>query len=263
MLKAALNGVEIYYEVHGNGFPVLFTHGFAGTTWMWHPQTPVLSQNYKLILWDAPGHGKSQSPPLTHQYSADILVDDICQLLQLLNVEKAVVGGLSMGGYLSLRFYLRHPDMVAALILMNTGPGYRNLANMTEWNQEQERRARLLETRGVEAFADDPATVALNTYTPRHLMLRQNPVGLAHMARQVVGQHDTLVIAALGDIKVPTLIVVGDRDTPFLKSSEYMAKAIAGAEYVVIPNAGHASNIDNAGAFNKAVLGFLSKHTLG
>ena len=57
MPKATINGVELYYEAHGNGFPVVFTHGFAGTTWMWHPQTPVLAQTYKFIFWDARGHG--------------------------------------------------------------------------------------------------------------------------------------------------------------------------------------------------------------
>jgi len=262
MPTAMINEAELYYEVHGDGFPLVFTHGFAGTTWMWHPQTPVLLQRYKFIFWDARGHGQSASPHSRDQYSADIVVDDLYQLLRLLNVEKAVVGGLSMGGYLSLRFYMCHPEMVAALILMDTGPGYRNPAHMAEWNEEQERRARLLETQGIEAFVDDVATATLDTYTPRDLMLRQNPVGLAHMARKVAAQHDSRVISSLGDVKVPTLILVGDRDTPFLKASEYMAKAIPGAEYVVISNGGHASNIDNADAFNEAVLDFLNEHRL-
>lgn len=262
MPKATIHGAELYYEVHGDGFPVVFTHGFAGTTWMWHPQTPALAKRYKFIFWDMRGHGQSASPPSSDQYSADIVVEDLYQVLRLLNVEKAVVGGLSMGGYLSLRFYMHHPDIVAALILMDTGPGYRNPAHMVEWNEEQERRARLLETQGIEAFADDNVTVTLDTYTPRDLMLEQNPVGLAHIARRVAAQHDTLVISSLGDIKVPTLILVGDQDIPFLAASQYMVKAIPGAEYVVIPNAGHASNIDNADAFNMAVLDFLNKHLL-
>ena len=161
-----------------------------------------------------------------------------------------------------MRFYMRHPQMVAALILMDTGPGYRNPSHMAEWNEEQERRAMLLETQGIEAFANDVATLTLDTYTPRDLMLKQNPVGLAHIARKVIAQHDSRVIANLGEVKVPTLILAGDRDTPFLKASEYMAKAIPAAEYVVIPNAGHASNIDNANVFNQAVLDFLNEHRL-
>ncbi|MBI4285070.1 MAG: alpha/beta fold hydrolase [Chloroflexi bacterium] len=260
MPKTTLNGIGIYYEVHGKGFPVLFTHGFAGGTWVWHPQIPVLSEKYQLIIWDARGHGQSDSPPAESQYSADILVGDVYHLLQHLNIKKAVIGGLSMGGYLSLRFYMQHPEMVTALVLMDTGPGYRNPDHMAEWNRELGRRASLLETKGIAAFADDPSTVMLNTYTPRHQMLRQNPVGLAHMARQVVGQHDTLVHASLTGVKVPTLVLVGDRDTPFLKSSEYMARTIAGAEHIVIPNAGHASNIDNAPVFNQSVLSFLGRH---
>ena len=142
---------------------------------------------------------------------------------------------------------------------MDTGPGYRNPTHMAAWNEDVERQAKLLD-QGIKAFANDPSTTNLNTYTPQHFMLKQNPVGLAHMARNVMGQHDTAVISILGDIKVPALVLVGDRDTPFLKSSEYMAKAIPNAEHVVIPSAGHAPNIDNADAFNKAVLDFLNKH---
>ncbi len=259
MAEIIINGVKLYYEVHGEGVPVVFTHGFAGTTWMWHQQAPVLSKKYKFIVWDMRGHGQSQSPPSASQYSVDIVVDDLYQFLRSLNVERAVVGGLSMGGYLSLRFYMSHPEMVMALVLMDTGPGYRNTERMAEWNEDVERRAKLLD-QNIEAFADDPSTISLDTYTPRHLMLKQNPVGLAHMARRVMAQHDTKVIPMLGDIKVPALVLVGERDMPFLKSSEYMAKAIPDAEYVVIPNAGHAPNLDNAEAFNKAVLDFLGKH---
>jgi pimeloyl-ACP methyl ester carboxylesterase len=229
---------------------------------MWHPQTQVLSQKHKFIFWDVRGHGHSACPPSPDQYSSDIVIDDLYQLLRFLNVDRAVVGGLSMGGYLSLRFYMRHPKIVAALILMDTGPGYRNPSHKAEWNEEQKRRATLLETQGIEAFADDVATVTLDSYTPRDLMLKQNPVGLAHVARKVVVQHDSRVISNLGEIKVPTLILVGDRDTPFLKASEYMTQAISGAKHVVISNAGHASNIDNANAFNKAVLDFLNEHRL-
>lgn len=259
MPQGIINGVKLYYEVHGEGVPVVFTHGFAGTTWMWHQQVLVLSEKYKLVVWDMRGHGQSESPPSAGQYSIDIVVDDLYHLLHSLNVERAVIGGLSMGGYLSLRFYMSHPEMVMGLILMDTGPGYRNATHMAEWNKDVERRAKLLD-HGIKAFASDLGTTILNTYTPQNLMLKQNPVGLAHMARNVMAQHDTAVISVLGDIKVPVLILVGDRDTPFLRSSEYMAKAIPNAEYVVIPSAGHSSNIDNADAFNKAVLDFLNKH---
>jgi len=257
MPKIRVNNIELYYEVHGQGYPVVFTHGFAGTVNMWQPQVPVLSREYRFVIYDARGHGQSESPTSLDQYSADIVVEDLFQLLGTLGIEKAVVGGLSMGGYESLRFYLRHPQTVAALILMDTGPGYRNPARREEWNRQQEERANLLETQGIEAFAIDAPS-----YTPRDLMLRQNPIGLAHMARRVVAQHDSWVIENLGEIKVPTLVLVGEKDTPFLQAAEYMSKAIPEAQYMVIPEAGHAANLDNVGVFNRTVLDFLRKLNL-
>jgi len=257
MPKVRVNDIELYYEVHGQGYPVVFLHGFSGTVNMWQPQVPVLSQECQFIIYDARGHGQSESPPSVDRYSADIVVEDLRQLLGALGIEKAVVGGLSMGGYQSLRFYLRHPEMVTALILMDTGPGYRNPARREEWNRQLEGTANLLETRGIEAYVE-----AAPTYTSREILLKLSPIGLANMARKVVAQHDPLVIENLGEIKVPTLVLVGENDTPFLQASEYMSKTIPGAQHVVIPEAGHAANQDNTEVFNRAVLDFLKKLNL-
>ncbi len=251
MPTVKVNGIELYYEVHGQGFPVVFLHGFTATVRMWQPQVPALSQKYRFVIYDSRGHGRSESPLTLDQYSADIVVEDLFRLLQTLRIERAVVGGLSMGGYESLRFYLRHPEMVAALILMDTGPGYRNPVRREAWNRQQEERAKLLETQGVEAVA---------VGTPRDLT--QNPIGLAHMARKVVAQHDSLVIESLGEIKVPTLLLVGERDTAFLQAGDYMSKTVPGARYLLVPEAGHASNVDNAESVNRAVLDFLGKLNL-
>jgi len=257
MSRVRVNGIELNYEVHGEGFPVVFLHGFVGTVNMWRPQIPALSREFRFIIYDARGHGESESPASEEQYSADLVVEDLNQVLTALGETKAVVGGLSMGGYESLRFCLTHPDMVAALILMDTGPGYRNPARRDEWNRQQEERARLLLEQGIEAFA-----AGAPTYTPREHILRLNPVGLANMARKVVAQHDSWVIENLGEVKVPTLVLVGERDTPFLAASEYMERAIPDARRVVVPDAGHAANLDNTEAFNHAVLDFLGSLAL-
>ena len=252
MPKVMVNGIELNYEVHGEGYPVVFLHGFVGTVNAWRPQVPVISREFKFIIYDARGHGESESPPSADQYSADIVVEDLFQFLAALGVEKAVIGGLSMGGYTSLRFYLTHPEMVTALVLMDTGPGYRNPVRREEWNTQQEEVATLLESQGIEAYAPRAPS-----YTPREIVLKLNPVGLAHMARKVVGQHDSWVIENLDKVRVPTLVLVGEKDTPFLAASEYMSWKIPEARHVVIPNAGHAANQDNVEAFNNAVLDFL------
>jgi pimeloyl-ACP methyl ester carboxylesterase len=257
MPKVKVNGINLYYEVHGQGFPVVFLHGFSGTANSWRPQIPALAKGYRFVIYDARGHGQSDSPPSLDQYSADIVVEDLRQFLKTLKIGKAVVGGLSMGGYQSLRFYLRHPEMVAALILMDTGPGYRNPARRDEWNRQQEERAIMLETQGMAAYAP-----IAPSYVNKERLLKQSPIGLASMARKVVAQHDPLVIESLGNIKVPTLVLVGEKDTPFLPAAEYMGKVIPGARRKVIPNAGHAANMDNPEEFNRAILDFLGKLNL-
>jgi len=254
MPEVDVNGIELYYEISGQGYPLVFLHGFSSTHRMWQSQISALSRDYRFLIYDARGHGLSESPISVDKYSADIVAEDLYQLLWTLGIERAVIGGLSMGGYESLRFYLTHPEMVTALILMDTGPGYRNPAHRNDWNQRQEKFAKQLETGGIEVLAENAPTE-----TGREIMLKQNPVGLAHMARTVVAQHDSRVIDSLGEIRVPTLILVGENDTPFLSAAQYMTKKIPGAEQIIIPDAGHASNVDNAEVFNKAVLDFLRK----
>ena len=254
MPKVRVNDIELYYQVHGEGYPVVFLHGFSSTHNLWQPQVSVLSREYQFVTYDLRGHGQSESPPSPDQYSADIVVEDLFQLLGTLRIGKAVVGGLSTGGYQSLRFYLTHPQMVTALILMCTGPGFRNPDRREEWNRQQEEQAKRLETLGIEALT--------TSQTRRDVVLEQNPVGLAHMARKVVAQHDPWVIENLSEIKVPTLALVGENDALFFRAAEYMAKAIPGAQYAVIPEAGHAANLDNVEVFNKTVLDFLRKLNL-
>ncbi len=257
MPKVQVNGIELYYESHGQGYPVVFLHGFSATHHMWQPQIPVFSKSYRFVIYDARGHGQSDSPPSVDDYSADIVVEDLYQLLGALKIDKAVIGGLSMGGYESLRFYLTHPEMVTALILMDTGPGYRNPAHREEWNRGREELAQRLETEGIEVLASNAPTESR-----REVMLTQNPVGLAHMARKVVAQHDSMVIEGLTGVKVPTLVLVGENDKPFLAAAQVMAKKIPSSELFIVPDAGHAANIDNTGSFNKAVLDFLNKLNL-
>ena len=249
-----VNGIQLYYEAHGEGFPIVFLHGYSSTHHMWRAQVPNFSKDYRFIIYDARGHGQTESPPSVDQYSADIVVEDLYQLLKALEIEKAVIGGLSMGGYESLRFYLTHPEMVKALVLMDTGPGYRNLDRMAEWNRGLEERAKRLETEGIEVLAANAPTEAR-----RDIMLKQNPVGLAHMARMVVGQHDSKVIDNLENVGVPTLVLVGENDRPFLVAGQVMAKKIPSSVHVIIPDAGHAANIDNTEVFNQEVLGFLNQ----
>jgi pimeloyl-ACP methyl ester carboxylesterase len=252
MPTARLNGIEIYYEDHGSGEPVLLTHGYGSTSAMWVPQVDALTQGRRLITWDMRGHGGTDSPEEQSAYSEAQTIEDMAALLRHLGVERAVIGGLSLGGYMSLAFNLAHPEMVTALILCDTGPGYRNPKGREAWNETAFKRAERFEERGLEALGSSPEVQAVRS---RH----RSAEGLAKAARGMLAQFDSRVIESLEGIDVPTLIIVGANDTPFLAGTDYMAAKIPNAQKVVIPDAGHASNIDQPEAFNEAVLEFLGE----
>ncbi len=256
MTTARINDVELYYESYGRGLPVVLTEGFAGTTAMWAPQVKAVSDKRRLVLYDIRGQGRSGSPRAASAYSLDLAVDDLYQLLRQLGAEQAVVGGLSLGGYISLHFYRAHPEMVRALVLADTGPGYRNPERRRQWQEECEERARLLETGGTHAFAHS-AWAADDYYAPHAALLRLDPLGLANVGRGIMSS--AWGVELLSQIRVPTLILCGEHDTPFLAATDYMAGVIPGARKVIIPNACHASNLDNADAFNAALLAFLDE----
>src|SRR6202023_2089461 len=119
------DGVNIHYEVHGSGPALLLTHGYSSTSAMWQGQIEALSKNHKLVLWDMRGHGQSDYPDDPAAYSEALTVGDMAALLDQVGATSAIVGGLSLGGYMSLAFYRAHPERVRALLIIDTGPGFR------------------------------------------------------------------------------------------------------------------------------------------
>lgn len=243
-------GVKIYYEVHGAGPVVLLSHGYSATSAMWTGQIGALAAAHTLIIWDMRGHGASDSPDDPALYSEAHTVADMAALLDNVNARKAVIGGLSLGGYMSLAFYAEHPDRVDALMLFDTGPGYRSDTGRAGWNRIADQRAAQLEQQGLAALSAS-GEVAVS----RH----RSAQGLAHAARGMLAQRDGRVMETLPRIGVPTLVLVGALDQPFLGATDYMATKIPGAQKVVLEGAGHASNIDKPRAFNAAVTTFLTR----
>jgi pimeloyl-ACP methyl ester carboxylesterase len=244
------DGIEIDYDVGGDGPAVLLSHGYSATGRMWDGQRAALP-DYRLISWDMRGHGHTDSPADPGRYSLELTVGDMRALLDHLGVGRAVVGGLSLGGYVSLAFHLAHPERVRALVICDSGPGYRNPEARAGWNQRARERAADLEARGLDALGG--RSREMQEAMGRH----RSAQGLAHAARGMLAQEDARVIDGLPGIRVPTLIVVGDRDEPFLAPCEYMAKKIPGARLEVIPGAGHAANLDNPPVFNRVLRDFL------
>ena len=244
-------GVKIYYEAHGDRTSptLLLSHGYSATTAMWTPQIDAFKRDYQLVLWDVRGHGQSDSPDDPALYSEAHSVADMAALLDAVGAKSAFIGGLSLGGYLSLAFHAQHSARTRALLLFDTGPGYRNDNAREGWNKMARSRAAELESKGLAALGTShEVTVS------RH----RSAKGLALAARGILVQHDARVIESLPKIAVPTLVLVGAKDEPFLGATDYMAAKIPRATKVVLDGAGHASNLDAPKAFNDTVKTFLA-----
>ena len=244
------DGVSIHYEAHGDGPAVILTHGYGATSQMWAGQLDLLSQNHRLIVWDMRGHGQTDSPDDPSCYNEAETVDDIAAILDAEGVDSAVIGGLSLGGYMSLAFNVAYPDRTRALMLFDTGPGYNNPKGREGWNQNFAfPRAEALERDGLAALGGSEE-VRVSTH--------RSAEGLAKAARGMLAQFDNRIIQSLSGIDKPTLVLVGENDTPFLAGTDYMANKIPNNTHIVVPDAGHAANIDNPDYFNDAVSSFLS-----
>jgi len=249
MPKIDRDGIKIHYEVHGDGPPLLLTHGYSSTSAMWRGQIEALSKQHTLILWDMRGHGQSDYPDDPLAYSEALTVADMAALLDAVGASRAIVGGLSLGGYMSLAFYRAYPERVRALLIIDTGPGFKKDDAREAWNRRAHETA--------ERFEREGLAVLQSLSRERSGVSHRDAGGLARAARGMLAQRDARVIEALPEIKVPALVVVGADDAPFLAASDYMAAKIPGATKVVIPAAGHAVNIDQPEAFIAAVLPFL------
>jgi pimeloyl-ACP methyl ester carboxylesterase len=249
MPKLNRDGVDIYYEAHGEGPVILLTHGYSSSADMWRGQIAPLSKGHKLVIWDMRGHGRSDYPDDQAAYSEAATVADMAALLDAVGADKAIVGGLSLGGYMSLAFNRVHPERVERLLIIDTGPGYRNDEARDGWNQNALKTAERWERDGLTRLTSAGAEVRTSPH--------RNAEGLAKAARGMLTQRNGDVLNSLPTIAVPALVVVGANDTPFLTASDYMAAKIPGATKVVIPDAGHSANIDQPETFNTAVLAFL------
>jgi pimeloyl-ACP methyl ester carboxylesterase len=250
MAKLDRNGVKIHYEVHGSGPTFLLSHGYSSTSRMWDGQIAALKDRYQVVVWDFRGHGETDYPKDAAQYSEELTVGDMLALLDLVGAKKAIVAGLSLGGYMSLAFHASHPDRVRALMLFDTGPGFKKDEARTKWNESAHARADRFDAEGLKA---------LNQSDEIKLTRHRDASGLAGAARGMLAQKNDRVIQSLDKISVPTLVLVGANDTNFLAATDYMAAKIKGATKTVIPNAGHAANLHQPALFNQAVEAFLAK----
>ena len=239
---------RLYYEDSGSGTPILLTHGFGASTGMWRGQVEAFQNRYRLISWDMRGHGQTTCPEELSHFSQALTDDDMAALLDHLEIDQAVIAGHSLGGFMSLSFNVAHPDRVKALVLQGCGPGYRRDEPRLAWNERAERRARTLEEGGLPALGGG-AEVGES--------MQGSANGLALAARGILSQVDSRVMDSLKGISVPTLVICGDGDKPYVDGARYMGDRIPGATYVEVPGAGHGVNVEKPDAVNAALEAFL------
>lgn len=220
--------MKLHFDLAGSGSPIVLTNGLGDSSEAWSHLFELLRYRWTVLKWDLRGHGRSESANDPADYSAELAVHDLESMISVAGATPAlpaVLVGHSFGGYLSLSFAIRHPELIRALVLVSTGPGFRDEISRTKWNQY------------VQA-------IDLGSQVNAHARL----LGL---------QSDGSVVAQLTSIQRPTLIIVGGEDHRFLGAMEYMAAKIPRATSVVIDGGRHSIHKTHSEEVNRVVLKFL------
>jgi pimeloyl-ACP methyl ester carboxylesterase len=267
MALAPINGVEIYYEEHGEGTPILFCHEFAGDYRSWAPQVRFLARRYRTITYSARGYHPSTVPNDAAAYSEEQHVEDAYGLIKFLGIDKAHVVGLSMGGNLTLKLGLAHPDVCLSLVVAGAGFGS---TNPEEFRANSRETADLLERVGMDQFGDTygrgPSRLRFEQKDPHgfaemlHQLKEHSTIGSAMTMRNVQGKRKTVYEVAdqLPGLNVPTLVIAGDEDELALEPALLMKRKIPNSGLLIVPKTGHTVNLEEPALFNQAVLDFVS-----
>jgi pimeloyl-ACP methyl ester carboxylesterase len=266
MPTARINGVELYYEQTGEGYPLVFSHEFAGDYRSWESQVRFFSRRYRVITWNYRGYPPSEVPTDPEAYSEEQLVEDLYGLLGHLGIEQAHIAGLSMGGAITLKFGLAHPEVCRSLAICGAGTG---AVDHDQFVREATAQAERFERDPQTAFGDygrGPARVQLLRKDPRgwqefvDMLKGHSPLGSALTMRGVQIKRKTIfeVGEQLGGLRLPALIMLGDEDEPCLEPALFMKRRLPNAGLVTLPKSGHAINLEEPDLFNRALLDFLT-----
>lgn len=267
MPTATINGLEIHYREKGEGFPVVLVHGFTGNSRNWALTVPVLTRQFRTISVDLRGHGHSAKPVREEDYTLEAMADDVYALLQHLGVRECYLAGHSMGGMVSQHLVLDHPELVRALVLVDTAAEIpRGLVNKARLS-ERERFVAIAQEQGMEAVFDEQLRV-----NPLRERIESNPEFLRTWREQfLMTSREAYVYGARGmatrqplvgelhRVGISTLVICGENDQPFLDASRKMHEAIPGSRLEIIQGAGHSPQIEAPAAFNALIMEFLSK----
>ncbi len=256
---------RLHVDIDGVGPPVLVLgHGFGGSARNFRGQVPALRDRCRVVRFDARGHARSEAPDAAEAYRPEAFVGDIGRVLDAIGAERAVIGGLSMGAGVALRFAVAHPERTTGLVVaaFPTGGGAPGTigAVAAEFADAIERDG--LEAAGARfVWGPDSGLDARAARLIRQGFLEHAPHALAHTLRGLIAAQPTVdeLRDALRTVAVPALVVVGAEDRPSLATSRALAAALPSARLVVVPAAGHLVNVAQPAAFNAAVATFLDE----
>lgn len=269
MPVAHVNDVDLYYEIHGKGFPIVLAHGYCTSTNLWKHQLPPLAERYQVIVYDARGHGLSSAPLGKEHYTLSHLVADMHALLHHLGIEQAYIGGHSMGGATTAGFAARHPDMTKAALICNIDAGHQPADPETD-QQAAETRQRALELVRRRGMVDYARQQLREKTVPRFIQASaaEQHAFVTRYAHQPLNGYlgvgealpwrEAWLTEAARSLKMPVAIIMGTDDVMH-RGAEQLFARLPQAHFVSIQEAPHDSMNARPEAFNQGLLEYLEK----
>ena len=264
-MRIKANGISINYEITGSGEWLTLVHGAGDNLGAWWNQIPAFSRDYRVLTYDVRGYGQTETPD--GDYSTDVLVEDLYQLLKVLDISETYLMGYSMGGRVAVGLALEHPEMVKALIIANSGfaPMERSQEEMQQMAKLREQRMKIVEEQGLEPIMNESTAMVFSAGWPdknpevfeqyKQIRLKNDPGSYLGAMRAMVWGAQPPDVSKLS---CPTLIIGGESDGLMGAESAKATQAlIPGSQLKVMPT-GHASAIEQPEEFNATVLGFLA-----
>ena len=270
MSYAQAEGARLYYEETGHGYPIVFVHEFGSDHREWETQVRFFSREYRCITYAARGYPPSDVPADEKLYGQEYAVNDVAAVMRAAGVAKAHVVGLSMGGFATLLFGLRYPGMASALVAAGAGSGAPK-AEHAAFKTNNQAKAAVLMAQGwkgelAEEIGNSATRIQLKHKDPRgwaefmaHLA-EHSALGTGLTMKQYQGGRESVFDwdAALRQMNVPTLLALGDEDGPCIEANIYLKKVLPNAGLWMHPRTGHAINLEEPAAFNRACQDFFS-----
>jgi pimeloyl-ACP methyl ester carboxylesterase len=267
-----VNGLDLFYESTGEGFPIVFCHEYASDYRGWEPQVRYFSRLYRCVTYSCRGYPPSAVPERPEDYSQEHLVEDLRGLLRELAIPQAFVVGFSMGGSVVLNFGIRYPDLCRGIVAVGAGSGS---TNREQFERDVDGVVELVASSGIESFAEvyanGPSRQPFKRKDPRgwaefrQRLAEHSPTGQARTIVGVQRNRPTLLSIEkdLDGLEVPTLILVGDEDEACVEVGVFLKRHIRSSGLAFFPQSGHPINLEEPALFNELVERFFHQVEAG